>query len=516
VRKEVRGLEAKVRRAVVDPLPEGVEAEFHRGFLQLTTDLYAFREVGSLPARFTELFRGGWVELVRVGGYFFDLMTEDHATLFSLAGELDFSAHPVRDDALLSVAAHVAEMRAAGRLCRVKVSKRDQKEFEQLLAAREGEAVPAAGGPGQEERYFNGLTPQSLDLLVKSGRIRSARRVTLSGPVGDRGVELIAGADLAGVTALTLDAWACGPEALRRLADSPALAGLTELALSNFPVGAAGASAVADGVATGGLTALSLDFAQLDDTAAAAVSRATRLRNLTRLAVVGNKLTPAGLRQLLRSANLTALARLDGIDNPVAESDLLPLLLDATPRQELRLNWGPLTLTRWCRPEGDRIAVEHQTEIRDDLFGRFSACPAAKRVVGFRVTRAAVGPDAVRALAAAFAPAVLKELEIRDVPLRNDGAEALAAAFKNYQFETLRLPFCRVQASGVASLANTPLLASVKVLDLAGNTIGKGGADALAKSPHFGSLEKLILTDWKVGLAERKVLKERFGSRLEL
>src|SRR5262249_3205260 len=138
LRREARGLEAKVRRTVLDPLPEGVQAAFHRGFLHLTADLYVFREVGSLPARFTKLFQDGWVEVVCVGGYFFDLLTEGHATLFGLAAELDFSAYPMRENALLSVAGHFAQMRAAGRLCRVKVHKQNRKVFEELLAAREG------------------------------------------------------------------------------------------------------------------------------------------------------------------------------------------------------------------------------------------------------------------------------------------------------------------------------------------------------------------------------------------
>ena len=516
LRKEVRGLAAKVRRAAVDPLPEGVGAELHRGFLHLTTDLYAFREVGSLPARFTALFQAGWVEVVRIGGYVFDHLNEDHATLFSLVAELDMAAHPMHENALLSVAAHFAEMRAAGRLCRVKVAKHDRKAFEELLAVQQGETVANVAGPREEERYYGGLTPQSLDLLIKSGRLRAARRLTLHGRVGDRGAELLASADLTGVTALTLDAWECSPEGLRRLADSIAFAGLTELGVTACRVGAAGVAAVVSGAATGGLMVLSLSYAQLDDAAAEELARAIRLRNLVRLALQGNDFTPIGLRQILQSPNLPALAHIDITGNAIVDSYFLRLLLDATPRPELRLAWGPLALTRLCGPDGDRVAVEHQTEIRDDLFGRLAGCSGAKCVTSFRVTRASIGPEAVRAIAASFSPAVLKELELRDVPLRNEGVEYLTAAFKDYQLETLRLPFCRVQASGVTALSNSSMMASAKVLDLSGNTIGKGGADALAKSPHLGSLEKLVLTDWKVGLAERKLLKDRFGKRLEL
>ncbi len=200
--------------------------------------------------------------------------------------------------------------------------------------------------------------------------------------------------------------------------------------------------------------------------------------------------------------------------NAIVESYCLPLLIGAMPRPELSLALGPLDLMRRCEPDGDFIAVEHQSEVRVDHFDRLENCAGTRNVAGFRVTRASIGPEAIRAIASAFSPATLKELELRNVPLRNEGAERLVAAFKDYRFETLRLPHCRIQASGVAALANSPMMDSVKVLDLAENTIGKRGTDALVNSPHLGNLERLELTDLRVGLEERKALKARFGSKL--
>src|SRR5262245_35296327 len=115
LRKELRGLEARIRRMNMDPLPDGIEAEFQRGFLHLTTDLTAFGEVGSLPARFIALFQAGWVEGVHADSYYLESLTEEHARLFGLVAELDFTrCYFVQESVLLSLAAQYAEMSGAG------------------------------------------------------------------------------------------------------------------------------------------------------------------------------------------------------------------------------------------------------------------------------------------------------------------------------------------------------------------------------------------------------------------
>ena len=122
LQKQERGLVSKIRRTTIDPLPEGIEVRFERGFLHLVSDLTAFREVSSLPARFTSLFQSGWVEVAKVIGYIFAGFTEELAALLSHAAELDFSSALLSEDAILSVAAHYAEMQANGRVSRVSVS----------------------------------------------------------------------------------------------------------------------------------------------------------------------------------------------------------------------------------------------------------------------------------------------------------------------------------------------------------------------------------------------------------
>ena len=183
---EEKRLVARVRKAAVDPLPERMRAEFRRGFLRLTADLYTFREVGALPERFTRLFRDGWVEEFHVGEYSYDPMTEDHATLLGHVAELDFSrAMMVTEDFLVAVVALAARMRESGRLCRVKVAKRDQKTFDELSEAQAGGEVISRAAAVGHTRGFRGLTPQTFELLRRAGRFRTAREITLEGPLGD-------------------------------------------------------------------------------------------------------------------------------------------------------------------------------------------------------------------------------------------------------------------------------------------------------------------------------------------
>jgi uncharacterized protein (TIGR02996 family) len=514
--KQLRPLIARLRAEVVEPLPEGVNAEFHRGFLHLDTDLYTFREVGSLPARFTSLFQDGWIEVVRMTGYYFDVLHEDHATLFGLVGELDFSAHPMLENALLSVAARYADMRATGRLCRVKVAKRDRKTFTQYLAAQEGQTVADADHPREAERAHHGLTPQSLDILIKAGRLRTARRLFLEGSLGDRGADQLTAANLAGVEGLYLMRFGLSESGLAALANAATLANLHEFGLAGSPLPVGHVAAIAAGSALGNLRVLELSESGLTDQAALELARAANLPHLTRLSLAGNQLTTTSIGAILRSPNFPALALVDVSNNPVEPVDLLPAVLEAAPRPELLLAVHGLNVQRWCGASGIRIAIDHETRFGDDLFARLADCSAARQVKSIRLSHLDIGPEAVRMLASSFAPETLRELELRDLPLRNNGAEALASAFHNYRLEALRLPFCRIQSSGIAALAQSPMMESVKVLDLSGNTIGKGGAEALAKSPYLDHLDRLILTGWKVGTSEQQALAERFGRRLEL
>ncbi len=503
-------------RPTVGTLPEDARATFHRGFLHLSLVVAALPEdVGSLPERFARLFRDGWVEVVRFGEVMDEPLTEDQATLYGLAAELDFTEVLFYDAALLSVAARTAEMRATGRLRRVRVGKRYRKEFDELTAARAGKVASGAGPRVVEEhRRCDGLTRQSLDLLIRAGRLRTARRLTLAGQLGAAEAEVLAAADLAGVEELHLDYWEPGPDGLAALADSPGLPDLDALAVTHSRLDPPAVAALARGRLAARLQRLDLRACELSDAALArlADSPFPALRDLQ---LDNNALTAGGVAALLRSPNFPALTEVGVYGNQVDDRKLLPLLLGAPDRPELALTTGGVAFRRRAGPDGVRVAVEANGRTGDPL-AELRRFPGAERVVGLRVLRFEVGSAGLRAAAKAFDPAALRELEFREVPLKNDGAEALVAAFAGYRPEVLRLSFCRVQAGGTAALADSPLLDSVKVLDLSGNGIGKAGAAALVKSGHLARLERLELTGGRLGADELKALKAKFGKKLVL
>ena len=64
LQKLIEPLVAKFNKPL-KPLPKAITgAEFRRGFLHLTVDFLSMSNVDSLPARFTNLFRDGWIELM--------------------------------------------------------------------------------------------------------------------------------------------------------------------------------------------------------------------------------------------------------------------------------------------------------------------------------------------------------------------------------------------------------------------------------------------------------------------
>src|SRR5207249_167051 len=83
--------------ATIGAMPENYGAEFERGFLKLRAHAdYTMQDVNALPARFVELFRAGWVETVVLQTY--GHLNPAQLSLFKLAGELDVSQTPLREE----------------------------------------------------------------------------------------------------------------------------------------------------------------------------------------------------------------------------------------------------------------------------------------------------------------------------------------------------------------------------------------------------------------------------------
>jgi uncharacterized protein (TIGR02996 family) len=509
LRKEERRLLAALEKQI-GTLPEGMRAEFRRGFLHLHANLYSFREVGALPERFTRLFRDGWVEVFRPVSYIYELLDDEHATLLRLVGELDFSDAYMGEDQLVALVAQAADMKATGRLCRVKVAKRHKKVFDELTAAQAGNPGKPASRRVGELRQFRSLTSQSLELLSRAGRLRTARQLVLDGRLRNRDAELLASADLSGVEQLHLIGWQLEPGGVAALAEG--LSGLSGLGVRGTRLEPAHVAPLARGGIARNLQGLALPYASLTDAGLHELAGGSPFPRLLSLDLEENSLTTAGILAFLRSPNFPALTSLTLTRNGITAPELLRLVLEAPDRPELTLRFIELTFTRTSHKDGPRLSLSMRMQLRSQLFGQLGA--AGKRVSAIRIERAEVVPGGLKGMADALDPATLKDLEFDTATVKNDGAAELAAAFKDYKLQGLRLSNCKIQASGVAALADSPLLDSVKVLDLTGNAVGRAGAAALLKSSHLGSLERLELRAAQVRAEDKKALQAKFGKKL--
>ncbi|MBN9122595.1 MAG: TIGR02996 domain-containing protein [Planctomycetes bacterium] len=523
--KLVRPLLAKLRKEI-EPLPEGIEYEFDRGFMRISGYLGALGDLGALPARFARLFRDGWVESVGAGLYDLGLRdaTDGATAFFARVGELDLSEdYPMSDEDLVALVAATGAARAAGRLVRVKVNTRNQKAFDQLVRTQQGERVALTAldtdlGP---DRYHGGLTPALFDLTLRAGRFDGARTLTLSGNLGDAELSaLLATADLSELRALRLEGWHLTRAGAAALANSPVLGRLTELGLEQCAIGSREGAAVpplASATGLRGLEVLRLVACGLLDADAAALANARSFPKLKHLDLTGNhELTARGAAAVLAPKHVPHLSRVDLVNTRIASAEQLPLLLDAPDRPHLTVECGAFTARRAV--ERGEVIVEMVPRGNDhgELFAGLAKCAGAKRVTQFSAPRLAVGAAQVRELAAGFDPEALWRLDITDNPLRNDGADALATAFAAFARLELKLSACRIQSVGAAALVNGPLFAKARTLDLSQNNIGKAGVAAVLKADVPTKLKELVLTDCRLGDDEKKKLKAKYGPRVKV
>jgi uncharacterized protein (TIGR02996 family) len=508
---------ARVRKAAVDPLPEGVEVEFRRGFLHLTANLEPFHEVDALPDRFVRLFRDGWIESFGLDWFSYSPITDEHWMLLEGVGEIDFSRlGMLADDYLAELVARTGEMMASGRLCRVKVAKRLKKEFDQLTAARAGRVTQPDGRMTQSYGY-SGLKPAVFDLLLNAGRFQTVRELSLDGELGDREAELFAAADLGRLEWLQLNSWALGERGASAVANSPGLSRLASLVIVGSRLEAAHVAALARGSVITRLENLTLHLAELTDAALVPLAAGLPFPNLAALELGGNDLTANGVEALLRSPHWPALETVGVARNRIADEELLPVILGAAERPRLTLVGDGVRVATVRNREGLRLEIDTVNRIGPGFF-RGAEPSRAKRVTGLRLSDERLEPGTLAAVAETFDPSTLREIELRDLSLRNEGVAEFVQAFQSYKLRTIRVVECRITAAGVAALVDSPVVESVKTLDLTGNNIGKAGVAGLLKSMHLANLERLELTDWMPGYMgdERKALKKKFGKKLVL
>lgn len=491
----------------------GMQYTFRRGFLHLTGNFEPL-DLDAVPARFVNLFRDGWVESITTTAFSEYDLEHGWVPLLSHVAELDLSRHELDEDELFAAVAATSEARATGRLLRIKVHKRNRGALDRLLRADRGEpgADTADLGP---DRYFNALTPAALGLLSRSGRLSGASSLSLEGGLGDTEVPALLAADRSRLEALelcNLRLSEAGTAALARglLTPDAALRALT-LYYCRLP----GACRALAALGPTRLESLGLVGCSLTDADAAALATGPGLPNLTFLDASQNpELTAAGVAALLASPRQPKLANLELNGCAGDPGEFLPLFF-AAGRTSLRLVLSRAALDRWARDGEVGVTVYCYSrpgrEFLDALVGR----PELKRATVFTGANLGLGADVLPALAAAFDPAKLVRLDLRNESLGNDGAAAVLAAFAGFRLRELSLSWCGLKATGVAAVARGALMETVEKLDLTQSTPGKSGVAALL-AMTAPALTELNLTGCDIAAPEQKQLRKHFGSRVKL
>lgn len=517
---ELKPLLAKAKKRI-EPLPEDVEYALRRGFVQLKGEFGYIDDIGSLPARFTDLFRDGWVESVVMHFLPFDGIHDGAASLIAQAGELDVSAFPMHEDTMVGLVANTAAARATGRLARVIVHRNSQKAFDQLVRAEAGDEVSVSGKLGAERRHGY-LNPRTFDLMLRTGQLSGARAMTLGGSdLGDEQLRaLLDRSDLSKLRELWLSEWDVSLTGIRSLANSRKLGQLIELNFHSIALGADGENAVPAIAANSGLRAVErLRFVDCacDDADARTLAKSKAFPTLKVLELSQNYgVTAAGVAALLASKNFPHLAHYELQDAQITEREQLPLLLAAADRPDLRLRFDQLDLQRRVGAREVTVEVSTGGSGYDGAFDDLATAKGGERVTQLLAPRCHLGATEMPALAAGFDTETLHKLDLTDNPLRNDGGAALAAAFADFHLRELVLAQCRIQGAGVAALTASDLYARLHTLDLSQNNIGKAGVAALLKADVPPKLKRLVLTNSWRSTDDGKKLRAKFGSRVTL
>ena len=120
------------------------------------------------------------------------------------------------------------------------------------------------------------------------------------------------------------------------------------------------------------------------------------------------------------------------------------------------------------------------------------------------------------ALALADSPvlASLKNLNLWGNKIGDKGVAALVGSPKARNLRELDLSECKLTLAGLTAIAESPHLANLRELCVSSNDIDLTGARALAASPHLDGLTELRVGS-NLTAAARKALKARFGDRVE-
>jgi hypothetical protein len=168
-------------------------------------------------------------------------------------------------------------------------------------------------------------------------------------------------------------------------------------------------------------------------------------------------------------------------------------------------------LTRLADPPHLKRIDLSGNRITADTLARLIEAPALAAVEDLDLSDNNLGPEGVRALAAARLPH-LRSLHLLRTRPETDGVRALVGAAFLPELRGLALGGNNLGPAAAKLIADSPAVGSLRVLDLGGeNRLGDRGAAALAGSPHLGKLVLLDLAENQVGEAGAAAVADSAG-----
>lgn len=373
------------------------------------------------------------------------------------------------------------------------------------------------------ESYEKRFVPDTVRELVEHPEFGSLRALAISDcPLRTAGVDrLIAALPGLRLRELELEDLNIPDEQGRRLVEALNWDELTTVDLSENHLGAATMIALAS--RTGPLKSLDLHDNRLRDDALAAMAAAAWPATLETLNLSDNRFTAEGLRALSR-AEFPRLRELRMYGNlmhdaefaVIAAAEAFPVLqqVDLSGNRFRLLGLRALGAAPWLKQLETLTMTNGTGGLDEDELAALFAGPCYEQLTELNLSENRIrDPQFDRVFTAERFPS-LKTWNLRSNRIGPEGAAALARCELLSQLESLDLDRNRLGDDGARRLAESPYLDGLKELSLAHNAFSIDAAEALAESPYLDALETLSVTDDEVGEEGMKVLRRRFGDKL--
>lgn len=296
----------------------------------------------------------------------------------------------------------------------------------------------------------------------------------------------------------------------RTFLGSPHLVGLRELEAPNA-LDILGTTALRECASAGSIERLDLSVCELGGEAIEALAAATEFESLRNLDVHLNRFDYAGIEALAAAVWLPRLEHLhldahtvslDPLGRTGAVSALRSLHIQGTNSAAGTILESPYLSSL------ESLAIDFTGFGDEDLAGvaRARSLPRLEHLSARwgRVT----GAGLQRFLSGDHVPPLTRLVLDHNRGIGPQGAVAIARSLRPI---VLNLHNCVVEDAGAIAIAESPNMAGLRKLSLAGNGLTDRSARAILDSPHLGGLVSLDLRGNRIGKDLQKALRKRHG-----